>query len=39
MFPLRIGAPRVLLIVGLILPQIWTVFDKMTRLSTVEAAS
>jgi hypothetical protein len=26
-------------IVGLILPRIWTVFDKMTRLSTVEAAN
>jgi hypothetical protein len=34
-----IGAPRVLLIVELILLRIWTVFNKMTRLSTVEAAS
>jgi hypothetical protein len=33
-----IGVPRVLLIVELILLRIWTVFYKMTRLSTVEAA-
>jgi hypothetical protein len=30
--------PRVLLIIGLVLLRIWAVFDKMSRLPTIEAA-
>ena len=34
-----IWTPWVLLIVGFVLPRIWAVFDKMSRLPTIEAAS
>jgi hypothetical protein len=33
------GTPRVLLIIGVVLPRIWAVFDEMSILPTIEAAS
>jgi hypothetical protein len=34
-----VGTPRVLLIIGVVPPQIWAFFDEMSRLPTIEAAS
>jgi hypothetical protein len=33
------GTPRVLLIIGVLPPRIWAIFDEMSTLPTIEAAS